>query len=138
MEAPVARVEENDFLVNRYGKDVQEAEGEVSLQFARRVLGPDVSEGSEMVVALVGKGDDPREDDIYQASLEIVNDPYPEEMDESFKHPILLREMPDGMGYGSIYDFTVNYTGSDYVVFEDKGSETLEALGDSVDLEDMR
>ncbi|MFB6191422.1 MAG: hypothetical protein ABEJ64_03250 [Candidatus Nanohaloarchaea archaeon] len=138
MEAPVARVEENDFLVNRYGKDVREAKGEVSLQFARRVLGSDVTEGGEIVVALVDQGDDPRKDDVYQASLEVVEDPYPEEMEDSFKHPILLREIPDGMGYGSVYDFTVNYTGSDYIVFEDDGAEALDGLGSSFDLEDMR
>ncbi|MFB6099953.1 MAG: hypothetical protein ABEK16_01650 [Candidatus Nanohalobium sp.] len=126
--APVARYEEDSFIVNNPGSG-QEAEGRVSLRAARRMLGGAVDEGDEIVVRMVEAGRSPEYADTYDAALEV--DQLSEEVRDAIpKHaadPFMLEEIPDGFQYGSNYDFTVIDSGSNEYV-----------LGDTESLQDWR
>jgi len=136
--APVARYEEKGFLVNNYGKSVQNPEGKVGLRFAERVLdGIIPEEGDQMVVTLFESGRDPASVDSQQAVLDIERSPYTEDLDQSLTYPILIEEAPDGMIYG-FHDFVVNHYGGDYAVadFGSKNNSDSDISG-IVDLDDM-
>lgn len=136
--APVARYEEKEFLVNKYGKSVQKPQGKVGLRFAERVLdGIIPEEGEQMIVTLFESGRDPANVDSEQAVLDIERSPYPEDLDHGLTYPILIEEAPDGMNYG-IHDFVVNHYGGDYAVTDFGSGDSLDSdISGVVDLDDM-
>lgn len=137
-QAPVARYEENNFIVNKYGKSITNARGKVGLKFADKILeGHTPEEGQEVVVTLFEAGSAPKLSDSYRAVLELERSPYPEELDHDLSYPILIEEAPDGMDYG-FCDFVVNHYGGDHIVADfDSFNSRNSAFEGVVDLEDM-
>lgn len=136
--APVARYEENDFLVNSYGKAIEDPKGKVGLRFADRVLEGNIpEEGQQMVVTLFEPGTDPRKAGTQRAVLDIERSPYPEDLDSEISYPILIEEAPDSMEYG-FHDFVVNHYGGDHIVANmDRFESENPDLSGVVNLEDM-
>jgi len=137
-EAPVARYEENGFLVNKYGKSVENAHGKVGLGFADKILeGHMPEEGQEIVVTLFGAGSTPDFSDSCKAVLEVERAPYPEELDKDLSYPMLIEDAPDGMEYG-FCDFVVNHYGGNHIVADFDSSNSVDSAFEGVvDLEDM-
>lgn len=136
--APVARYEENDFLVNSYGKSIENPQGKVGLRFADRVLEGNIpEEGQQMVVTLFEPGTDPSSTESHRAILDIEESPYPDDLDSEISYPMLIEKAPDGMEYG-LHDFVVNHYGGNHIV-ANSGQNESEDLGLSgvVNLEDM-
>lgn len=127
--APVARYEDESFLVNTYGGS-QEPEGRLSLRAARKLLGPVVQEGEELVVRMLEAGASAENTDTYDATLEVqrLSDVEKQAIPSGRADPLMLEEIPHGMGYGKNYDFTIISYGDDYLV---AGPDDIEYLDES-------
>lgn len=129
--APVRPKAVNDFLVNDYtNTGLSEAEGEIGLNAARKILGDQVSPGEDITVRMFEYQSWPEE--VYDATLEVVDESeVKQDAAEEYRKgcvEMINEETPPEFEYG----------GYDFVVFNDQNEAVVADPEFEFDLKDWR